>query len=119
MVPTLSASAGSSQWACAGGATASPWPTVRSMRRVYEVILRPLRDDFGALVDVGVAERAQRVEDLLVHVRAAQQVAPRGGGDGERHLGLVLEEQHVVAALELVDQLLELGARLRGRAGPV
>ena len=64
----------------------------------------------------GLAEGAQRVEDLVVHLRAGEGVVPRGGDDLRRHPRRVLVEQHVVAGVALGEQLLELVDDLLGRA---
>ena len=59
---------------------------------------------------------AQRVEDLVVHRRAAHVVAPGRRGHGVRHVRRVLEHQHVVAAVLLAEQRLQLVDRALRRA---
>src|SRR5688572_21878592 len=68
-----------------------------------------LGDVLRTLVDVLVAERAQRVEHLVVHLRAGERVAPRRRGDLGVHVRRVLVQQHVVAVVLLGEQGLELG----------
>src|SRR3954451_1630870 len=79
-----------------------------------------LRDELGALVHVLLAVGTDRVDDLVVPLGAAEVVLPRGGCDLERHPGVVLEEELVIAGLaleRLVEDRLEGVDHLRRRAG--
>ena len=86
------------------------WCAVEQVRR------RPAEDwrraapygTVGAVLDVPSAEGMYRVEHLVVHVRARERVAPRGGGHRRRHVRRVLEQEHVVAVALLAEQRLEL-----------
>src|SRR4051812_30586479 len=78
-----------------------------------------LGDALRALVDVARPERPDRVEHLVVHLRAGERVRPRRGGDLGLHPGRVLEQQHVVAVLLLGQQRLELVDGLLRGAGLV
>ena len=75
-----------------------------------EALGNPLR----ALVDVAGAERPDRVEDLVVHLRAGDASASTPSRRPRLHAGRVLEQQHVVAVVVLGQQRLELvDGRLR------
>ena len=65
-----------------------------------------LGHELGTLVDVRVAEGANRVEDPVVELRAAEEVAPGRRGDLVGHLRVVLQQDRVVA-LGAVDLLVE------------
>src|SRR3954454_12500761 len=96
---------------CSGALSATKRPT-------HGGEVPALRDLLGRLVDVRVAERADGVEHVVVHLRAADEVRPRGRRHGVRHVRVVLEQELVVAgcALELlVEQRLELIARVLRR----
>src|SRR3954452_3549714 len=73
-----------------------------------------LGDDLGALQPVLLAERAEDVEDLVVHRRAGGDVGPGQRGDLRLHVRVVLEDQDEVGVL--VEERLELLHRLLWRA---
>src|SRR5262249_34490764 len=97
----------------ASGRASPPWrgrcdctPAARGVSTAREQALHglngvatPLGDELGALVHELLAVGPDRVDDVLVPLRAAEVVLPRGGGHLERHPGVVLVQQLVVAGL--------------------
>ena len=108
---------------CASSRSPPAWPspaTASTAARPAAGGSRPRRlgDDLRALVDVAASRNvADRVEDLVVHRRAAEQVAPGGGGDLRTACSSCSGTAACGSRRRLVDERLELGDRGR-RACP-